>query len=124
MAVSNYLKQCQPRCFILENVVGLLAENDAAGSDADWIVEEMKQIGYYCQYHTIDARRYGSFADRSRVYFVGTRTPVAEECDDLPKAILEGCTCGAGTANFCIWSDQEVLMEMCATYPEAEVHIV
>lgn len=118
--MANYIAQCRPRGVLLENVVQLTAENDASGfSDADFVRSKLQELGYHCQYHLLDSRRYGSFAERHRLYFIGTRT-LQEEAADLPAAIFEGCECGPGKADACIWFDPDVLVEMSESYSEAK----
>ena len=64
----------RPRLVILDNVVGLLeqpGEDDPEeDADADWIVEQFVSIGYWAAWFRFDAREYGSFVVRERIYCI------------------------------------------------------
>ena len=71
-ATLAYIRKALPIIVILENVRGLLSKIDADTlSDAEYICECLRSLGYYAQLYKFDAECFGSRASRLRVYFVG-----------------------------------------------------
>lgn len=72
------LEECQPKCFILENVRGLVTHDK--GATIKKIVEEINNIGFSVDYKVLTSLDYGVPQMRQRVYFVGfNRKFVSEE---------------------------------------------
>ena len=70
--VYDYLKQCKPWVFILENVTDLGAKSDDKDqSDLEFIVASCKDIGYEVKVLTVNARDYGPVAVRTRHFYIG-----------------------------------------------------
>lgn len=63
------LEECQPKCFILENVRGLVTHDK--GATIKKIVEEINKIGFSVDYKVLTSLDYGVPQMRQRVYFVG-----------------------------------------------------
>lgn len=63
------LEECQPKCFILENVRGLVSHDK--GATIARIVEEIEKIGFSVEYKVLTSLNYGVPQMRQRVYFVG-----------------------------------------------------
>lgn len=61
----------QPRCFIAENVKGLLSANK--GKAFPMIIDEFKKAGYKVTYKLVNANEYGVPQKRQRVIIVGFR---------------------------------------------------
>lgn len=93
---------------------------DISCSDADHMVKQLQERGYSTVYHFVDAREYGSFAARKRVYFLGPIAPT-EDAASISTQILQGCMCGPGTYHGTIWVDEATLSEMETQFPDAEV---
>ena len=63
------LNKIRPKAFIFENVKGLA---DPRNSEAlDYILERIKQAGYYAQVNVLNAYDYGVPQTRVRIYIVG-----------------------------------------------------
>lgn len=71
---AKYLEYYQPKCFVFENVLGLLsAKND----DGIHYFNEMKtlfrRVGYETEFKVLEAREYGVLQNRKRVILIGKR---------------------------------------------------
>ena len=63
------LNQSRPKAFIFENVKGLV---DPRNSKAlDYIMERIRNAGYYADYHVINSYDYGVLQNRVRIYIIG-----------------------------------------------------
>lgn len=71
------LEECQPKCFILENVRGLVSHDK--GATIAKIVEEINKIGYSVEYKVLTSLNYGVPQMRQRVYFVGFNKNLVSE---------------------------------------------
>jgi site-specific DNA-cytosine methylase len=72
----DYLRANRPQAIVLENVPELA--NKAKGSEAsdlDWVLAQLKEIGYCVSAHIYQACDHGSLAERSRVYIRGFMGP-------------------------------------------------
>jgi hypothetical protein len=69
--VQGFVARHRPRLLILENVLELTERVPCEQSDADHIIAWMQGVGYTAEYYIVEASLYGSFAKRSRIYFVG-----------------------------------------------------
>lgn len=63
------LNETRPKCFILENVRGLVTHDK--GKTIKIIMKEFKKIGYHVSYRIITSLEHGVPQMRQRVYFVG-----------------------------------------------------
>lgn len=69
-------KLLQPRWIVMENVVGMLSKRDKSGKTfADLVVEDLKKIGYHCEYRVLTATAFGVPQIRKRVIFVASKNP-------------------------------------------------
>jgi DNA (cytosine-5)-methyltransferase 1 len=79
------VKEVQPKCFLIENVMGMTAEKVAIKlrerSVVDSMTEYFKELGYHISFRSFKAEEHGVPQMRRRVIVVGTRL----ECkfDDL-----------------------------------------
>ncbi len=72
------IQECQPKCFILENVRGLVSHDK--GKTIQKIVDEINSIGYSVEYKVLTSLNYGVPQMRQRVYFIGfNRNLVSEQ---------------------------------------------
>lgn len=69
--MCRILKDKQPKCFIAENVKGLLTANK--GTAFPLILEEFKKSGYNVTYSIINAANFGVPQKRERVIIIGIR---------------------------------------------------
>ncbi len=69
--MCRILKDKQPRCFIAENVKGLLTANQRSAFPL--ILEEFKNSGYNVKYMILNSANYGVPQKRERVIIVGFR---------------------------------------------------
>ncbi len=97
--MCRILKEKQPKCFIAENVKGLLTANKRSAFPL--ILEEFEKCGYDVKYTVMNAAEYGVPQKRERVIIVGFRkdlgidfsfpeAAIKEEADFKPlKSVLE-----------------------------------
>ena len=65
------LNQSKPKAFIFENVKGLV---DPRNKEAlTYILERIKEAGYFANYHVINSHDYGVAQNRVRIYIIGFR---------------------------------------------------
>jgi len=69
--MCRILKEKQPKCFIAENVKGLLSANK--GEAFPLIVQKFEQSGYNVFYKLLNAVEYGVPQKRERVFIIGFR---------------------------------------------------
>ncbi len=74
------LSESKPKCFILENVRGLVSHDK--GNSLKKIVAELGNVGYNVQYKVLSSINYGVPQMRQRVYLVG----MLKELDDHFRA--------------------------------------
>lgn len=75
--ISRILEETQPKCFLLENVKGLVTHDK--GKTIKIIIEELNRVGYNVAYKVLSSIEYGVPQIRQRVYFVG-----------IPKDLCKG----------------------------------
>jgi len=97
--MCRILREKQPKCFIAENVKGLLSANK--GEAFPLIVQKFEQSGYNVFYKLLNAVEYGVPQKRERIFIVGFRKDlnikftfpkpkIAEESKYVPlKIVLE-----------------------------------
>ena len=68
----KFLKHYKPKCFVFENVVGLLSAADKDGNKyLDMMIEGFKDAGYTTSYETINTKTLGIPQARKRVIIIG-----------------------------------------------------
>lgn len=77
--ISHILKESQPKCFLLENVKGLVTHDK--GATIKVILNELDNAGYCVTYKVLTSLDYGVPQMRQRVYFVGVRKDIANSLD-------------------------------------------
>ena len=78
--LSRIISETNPKCFILENVKGLVTHDK--GNTIKTIITELQSVGYKVIYKVLTSLDYGVPQMRQRVYFIGIR-------DDFEKKIEE-----------------------------------
>jgi len=79
------LKQSQPKAFIFENVKGLVDPRNRKA--LEYILERIKQAGYFADYYVINSHDYGVAQNRIRVYIIGFREKEYFDAFELPKPL-------------------------------------
>ena len=79
--LSRILREKRPKCFILENVKGLVRHDN--GKTIKQIVEELENSGYTTTYKVISSLFCGVPQMRQRVYFIGIRKDICESLTDF-----------------------------------------
>ena len=79
--IARILKESQPKCFLLENVKGLVTHDK--GATIKIILNELDDAGYRVTYKVLTSLDYGVPQMRQRVYFVGVRKDIADSLDDF-----------------------------------------
>lgn len=69
--LARILEDTQPKCFLLENVKGLITHDK--GNTIKIIVNELNKVGYDVVYKVLSSLDYGVPQMRQRVYFIGIR---------------------------------------------------
>lgn len=69
--LARLLRESKPKCFILENVKGLVTHDD--GKTLKIIINELNSCGYITSYRVIASLDCGVPQMRQRVYFIGFR---------------------------------------------------
>lgn len=77
------LKQSQPKAFIFENVKGLVDPRNK--ESFSYILDRIKQAGYYAKHFVINSFDYGVPQNRIRVFIVGFRDKKHLDNFKLPK---------------------------------------
>ena len=77
------LKQSQPKAFIFENVKGLVDPRNK--ESFSYILDRIKQAGYFAKYFVINSFDYGVPQNRIRVYIVGFKEKRHLDNFKLPK---------------------------------------
>lgn len=79
--ISRILREKRPKCFILENVKGLVRHDN--GQTIKKIIEELEESGYSTTYKVITSLNCGVPQMRQRVYFVGIRKDIVNNISDF-----------------------------------------
>ena len=89
--ILAFIVQHRPRLCILENVPALLQKDQAAQSDAEWIISELHRHNYVARFWKFAAEDFGSRASRTRIYFVAWLLPPAGSPDRVisPQMVLQ-----------------------------------
>lgn len=88
-SIAKFIKESQPRTFVLENVKGLL--NKKFKPFVDEILQMLSGYGYKVNYQVLNCLDYGLPQSRSRVFFVGIRKDI-EKCDLFKFPDPVGCS--------------------------------
>lgn len=85
--LARILRETQPKCFLLENVKGLVTHDK--GNTIKIIINELNQAGYYVTYRVLTSLEYGIPQMRQRVYFVGIRKNLEKDISKFkwPKPV-------------------------------------
>lgn len=83
--MCRILKEKKPKCFIAENVKGLLSANK--GEAFPLIISEFEKAGYTITYRLMNAAQFGVPQKRERVIIVGIRTDLGF-CYEFPHEIM------------------------------------
>ena len=70
--IARILNEAKPKCFILENVKGLVTHD--SGKTIRTIINELNKAGYVTSYRVIVSLDFGIPQMRQRVYFIGFRS--------------------------------------------------
>ena len=79
--LARILEETQPKCFLLENVKGLITHDN--GKTIKIIINELNRVGYYVAYKVLTSLEYGVPQMRQRVYFVGIRKDLVEDISEF-----------------------------------------
>ena len=83
--MCRILKERQPKCFIAENVKGILTANKKSAFPL--ILKEFEDSGYDVQYRILNSANYGVPQKRERVIIVGFRNDLNVKFD-FPESII------------------------------------
>ncbi len=84
--MCRVLKEKRPKCFIAENVKGILTANKKSAFPL--ILNEFENCGYDVKYQVMNSAEYGVPQKRERVIIVGFREDLNIDFD-FPKSIIE-----------------------------------
>lgn len=79
--LSRLLRESRPKCFILENVKGLVTHDNR--NTIKTIIKELDDSGYYTSYRVIASLDCGVPQMRQRVYFIGFDKTLNLNLDDF-----------------------------------------
>lgn len=79
--ISRILREKKPKCFLLENVKGLVTHDK--GQTIKKITQELEDSGYSTIYKVISSLNCGVPQMRQRVYFVGIRKDIENKITDF-----------------------------------------
>lgn len=79
--LSRILREAKPKCFILENVRGLVTHDK--GKTIKTIIKELEDSGYNTTYKVLTSLEHGVPQMRQRVYFVGFRKDIKKSIFDF-----------------------------------------
>lgn len=80
----DIIDKVQPKCFVLENVKGILSYKEEDGTYiVEKIVNELNRKGYYLKYTLLDSSNFGVPQKRERVIFVGAKFSDKEKVDKV-----------------------------------------
>jgi len=75
---SRILRAKQPKYFLAENVKGLLSHD--GGKSMERICEELCGCGYAIDFEVLNAKNFGVPQNRMRVFIIGVRLDLLDEC--------------------------------------------
>ena len=77
--MCRFLREKQPKCFVAENVKGILSANDKSAFPL--IIQEFEESGYNVSYKLLNAVDFGVPQKRERVFIVGIRKDIGKSFD-------------------------------------------
>lgn len=83
--MCRILRAKKPKCFIAENVKGLLSANQ--GEAFRLIISEFEKCGYTIRHSLLNAKNYGIPQKRERVFIIGFRNKDDAEKFEFPEPI-------------------------------------
>lgn len=86
--LARILRETKPKCFILENVKGLVTHDK--GKTIKVILDELANSGYTVSYRVLTSLEHGVPQMRQRVYFVGFQTSLGLDYNNFkwPEPVL------------------------------------
>ena len=89
--ILNYVEKSRPKMFILENVSGLISQNEGRLFDyimirLEGIKDETGQPIYHCRYSLLNAREFCLPQNRLRLFIVG----IAKRSGEAPRLVKPG----------------------------------
>lgn len=90
--VCRFLKACQPKGFLCENVKGILSANK--GTAFPIIMRSLRDCGYHVVHLLLNARHYGVPQRRERVFIVGFRDSRVMDAFRPPLPVPYSATLG------------------------------
>ena len=79
--IARILSETKPKCFILENVKGLVTHDK--GKTISIILDVLNDAGYSVAYKVLSSIDYGVPQMRQRVYFIGVRSVISNSIEDF-----------------------------------------
>lgn len=79
--MARIIKETQPKCFLLENVKGLVTHDK--GNTIKIIVNELNRVGCDVVYKVLTSLEYGVPQMCQKVYFVGVRKDLGKNIDEF-----------------------------------------
>lgn len=79
--LARILEETQPKCFLLENVKGLVTHDK--GKTLRTILETLNRAGYNVDYRVLTSLNHGVPQMRQRVYFIGLRKDISDNLTDF-----------------------------------------
>lgn len=67
--LKEFIKNSSPKCFLLENVSGLLSTNE--GKTFKYVISSLQKLGYKVSWSVLDSKNFGLPQHRERVYIIG-----------------------------------------------------
>lgn len=84
---ARVVKECEPKVFIYENVLGML--NHDQGKTWATIQNVFSELGYNIKYSIINAKDYGIPQDRKRIFVIGTKKEnTFEKPEEIPLTTM------------------------------------
>jgi DNA (cytosine-5)-methyltransferase 1 len=85
--MCRILRDKQPRCFVAENVKGLLSANK--GEAFKLIISSFRKCGYTVKYCLLNSKNYGIPQKRERIFIVGFKDKLDANKFQFPKPTVE-----------------------------------
>lgn len=79
--IARILAEAKPKCFLLENVRGLITHDK--GRTLNTILKELENSGYIVIYRVLNSIDYGVPQMRQRVYFIGVRNDIDKNLNNF-----------------------------------------
>lgn len=79
--LARMLRESQPKCFLFENVKGLVTHDK--GNTLKIIINELENAGYQVTYKVLTSLDYGVPQMRQRVYFIGVRNDLGVDIQNF-----------------------------------------